>query len=257
MVKDMKPELVKIIKILKLCTQIILENGGETYRAEDIVTKTAQGLGITQTEVLALPTGAFITITDGEDQEHTVIKRVKKRSVNLEKLDRVNTISRAIINNTISCDSAIEQLQALVASAPSKKLMPVTAAALSSGFFALMLGGMWFDFIVAVLCGAAVQYVAVSFKRDDLFHFIISLVGGIVISAIALALTNLVGLGSLEMVIAGAMMPLLPGLLMTNAIRDTMHGDLVSGVAKIAEAMLVSVALASGVGLVLWLYLMI
>ena len=46
-------------------------------------------------------------------------------------------------------------------------------------------------------------------------------------------------------------MPLLPGLAMTNAIRDTMRGDLVSGVARGAEALLVAVALGTGAGLVL------
>ena len=56
---------------------------------------------------------------------------------------------------------------------------------------------------------------------------------------------------ALKLIIIGAIMPLLPGLAMTNAIRDTMRGDLVSGVARGAEALLVAVALGTGAGLVL------
>ena len=48
---------------------------------------------------------------------------------------------------------------------------------------------------------------------------------------------------------------LLPGLAMTNAIRDTVMGDLVSGTARAAEALLVAVAIAAGVGSVLSLYI--
>ena len=55
----------------------------------------------------------------------------------------------------------------------------------------------------------------------------------------------------------GAVLPLLPGLAMTVAIRDTMRGDLVSGVARIAEALLVAACVAVGVGAVLGLWLKI
>ena len=42
-------------------------------------------------------------------------------------------------------------------------------------------------------------------------------------------------------------MPLLSGLLMTTAMRDTMYGDLISGVTRAVEALLLAVAVALGV----------
>ena len=42
-------------------------------------------------------------------------------------------------------------------------------------------------------------------------------------------------------------MPLLSGLLMTNAVRDTMYGDLMSGVTRAVEALLLATAVALGV----------
>ena len=52
-------------------------------------------------------------------------------------------------------------------------------------------------------------------------------------------------------VISGAIMPLLPGLAMTNAMRDTIRGDLVSGGARLGEAILSVMMLAAGIGLML------
>ena len=46
-------------------------------------------------------------------------------------------------------------------------------------------------------------------------------------------------------------MPILPGLATTNAIRDTIRGDLVSGGARFIEAILCAVMLAAGIGLML------
>ena len=46
-------------------------------------------------------------------------------------------------------------------------------------------------------------------------------------------------------------MLLVPGLAITNAIRDTVAGDLVSGLARGAEAFLTAIAVAVGTGVVL------
>ena len=78
-----------------------------------------------------------------------------------------------------------------------------------------------------------------------------SLIGSALTTAFALLITGLFSMGDTSPIIIGAIMPLLPGLAMTNAIRDTMRGDLVSGVARGAEALLVAVALGTGAGLVL------
>ncbi len=47
-----------------LASQMILESGGETYRAEETVERMCQGLGIPQVDVLALPTGCLLYTSD-------------------------------------------------------------------------------------------------------------------------------------------------------------------------------------------------
>ncbi len=46
-------------------------------------------------------------------------------------------------------------------------------------------------------------------------------------------------------------MILVPGVALTNAVRDVMVGDMVSGLSKLAEAVLIGVAIALGTGLAL------
>ena len=46
-------------------------------------------------------------------------------------------------------------------------------------------------------------------------------------------------------------MLLVPGLAITNAIRDTMSGDLVSGLTRAAEAFLIAISIATGTGAIL------
>ena len=49
-----------------------------------------------------------------------------------------------------------------------------------------------------------------------------------------------------ELVIAGAIMPLVPGLAMTNAVQDTMRGDIVSGLSHGTQAILTAFLIAGG-----------
>ena len=62
------------------------------------------------------------------------------------------------------------------------------------------------------------------------------------------------GLGqSLDKIIIGALMALVPGIAITNAMRDIMAGDMVSGISKGAEALLIGAAIALGTAIALGL----
>ena len=55
--------------------------------------------------------------------------------------------------------------------------------------------------------------------------------------------------------IISSFMLLVPGLAITNAIRDTIAGDYVSGVARAADAFLCAVAIAVGAGFVMYFWI--
>jgi uncharacterized membrane protein YjjP (DUF1212 family) len=56
-------------------------------------------------------------------------------------------------------------------------------------------------------------------------------------------------------VIIGNIMPLVPGVAFTNGLRDLIHGDLVSGITRIVEAVLIAFSIALGVGISLQVFM--
>ena len=50
-----------------------------------------------------------------------------------------------------------------------------------------------------------------------------------------------------DAVLIGAIMPLVPGATLTTGIRDTINGDYSAGTARIAEAVVTALAVATGV----------
>lgn len=242
----------ELLKVTRLAGTILLENGAETSRVEETIERICSPYA-DDVDVMALPTGIFITLWKDGQIQNSMVKRVKKRNTNLQKLSHVNDISRKLANGVITLEQALPVLKELSLSQIPRKsqiLYPFYTG-MSTGIFTLLYGGSLIDALISFFCGCFVQWMCLSFKRTDIFHFAISLLGGIVISTIAVLLSYFFGIGDVEKVIIGSIVPLLPGLAMTKAIRDTMMGDLVSGVARFAEVLLVAVTLASGVGFVL------
>ena len=63
-----------------------------------------------------------------------------------------------------------------------------------------------------------------------------------------------IGIGlDVDMVTIGVLMLLVPGAALTNAMREIMAGDIISGLSRMAEVILLATAIAIGVMLGLWI----
>ena len=115
--------------------------------------------------------------------------------------------------------------------------------------FTLMFGGGWMEVLASICVGGV---LAGMIQVCDHLHtnvIIQDIISALALGAAALLLKHTVFLTmNLEAVIIGAIMPLVPGVAITNAVRDTLQGDYVSGCARILEAFLKAAAIAIGVG---------
>ena len=245
----------KILEIASLACILILQNGGETYRAEEIAIRICKSGGYAESEVLALPTGVCITLVADGKPINTVVKRTIKRGIDLNKLERTNYIARAFESRIYNEDEAIDELNLIDQIKPRHKLLVAGIGAVATVFFILLFGGNFFDCIIGFICGFTVHIISTSFKNANIYSFAMSFIGGIVISFITVVTVTIFKIGNINLIIIGGIIPLLPGLAMINAIRDTMMGDLVSGVARLGEVLLIATSLACGVGVVFYIYL--
>lgn len=246
----------KMLEIAGLAAQIILGNGAETYRVEDTVLRLCRSFGFHDADVIALSTGVVISVTESEGSS-SIIRRVRKRNMNLTRVNAVNDLSREIAGGNIGMEQALQALKAIAAESGPPMWRATLMTALAAGSFALMFGGGWQPFLVACVCGFLTQIMLVRVRRVDNSLVLVALFGGIICAAVTMAAFYLLRLPpqSVETALAGAIMPLISGLMMTNAVRDTLYGDLLSGIARSLEALLVAVMVALGISLILQFYL--
>lgn len=248
---DDNVSIEKLLKVIRIISQIMLESGAEAYRIEDTCTFICHSFGISQVDSIVLSTGIYITLSPPNKGNRTVISRIKNRSIDLSKLNEVNSISRLITSKQITLDEAIIRLHDLKNNVTvHKSPLNIFYGGITAAFFTLLFKGGIVEFALALLSGIIVQYVSSKLKTLDSHQFFIGFFGAGVISIIAISATYLLKTGDYNKVIVGSIMPLLPGLSMTNAIRDTMRGDLISGLARGTEAILIAASLAAGAGVI-------
>ena len=238
------------IEAVLLAAQTILECGGEIYRAEETVVRMGQGLGFVKTEVMALPTGYFITfqLPSGDNRSYT--RRIHERNLYLSDMNEVNTVSRLVARGELDGAEALRRLLAIRQKPRLSPALTTLLFALCCGCFTVMFAGSASDFGISFFCGLCVRLLTPLFVRLRCPAPLISMFSGLVTAGVAVLLLSVLG-GDRQAVITGAMMPLLPGLTFTNAVRDTMRGDLVSGLARGAEALLNVLLLGYGVVFIL------
>ena len=109
------------------------------------------------------------------------------------------------------------------------------------------------DALCGAICGVVIGLCL--FFMDALHSnpFFKTFVGSFASSLCAIALVTAGPGQALDTIIIGAFMALVPGLSFTNALRDIIAGDMVSGLSKLAESLLIGVAIALGSAVALWL----
>ncbi|MDR6724207.1 uncharacterized membrane protein YjjP (DUF1212 family) [Paenibacillus amylolyticus] len=246
-------EQSRVIATCLLAGKIMLQSGGETYRVEDTMKRMAAALGLPHSHSYVVPTGIFFSV---DATEPAKLIRISERTTDLHKVSEVNAISRRIGQGELSAIDAYGLLQQIEGQPSSYSFaVQLTAAALSSGCFTIMFGGGWGDFIPALICGGTGYAAVIAFHRLVLVKFFAELTASFVIGLLAFLLVYL-GLGhELDKIIIGSVMPLVPGLLITNAVRDLMAGHLVSGLSKGAEAFLTAFAIGTGIAVVFSLFM--
>ncbi|API91790.1 membrane protein [Virgibacillus pantothenticus] len=233
-----------VAKVCLLAGKIMLESGAETYRVEDTMNRIAASLGLENAESYATPTGIQFS-TEGEA---SYFRRISNRSNDLQKIADVNSISRQITAQSLDAKEALLLLKGIQHNSETFPFwLQLIASALASGSFAIMFGGSWADFAPSCIAGAGGYAAMIGFDKLLEIRFIAEFVASFLIAVIAVISINAEFGQHMDKIIIGAVMPLVPGLHITNAVRDLMAGHLIAGISKGVEATLTAIAIGAGV----------
>ncbi|MDQ0272346.1 threonine/serine exporter family protein [Cytobacillus purgationiresistens] len=242
------PQTFEVIELCLLAGKIMLQCGAETYRVEDTMTRIAAALGIPHSHSYVTPTGIVFS-TNGTEPAKLI--RISERTTDLYKVSLVNGVSRKVSSGEYSQKEAFEKLKQIEnANYTFPIYQQVIAASVASACFMLMFLGEWSNFIPALITGGIGFTSFIYLHRVVQIRFFSEFLASLIIGVLSTVFIT-IGIGTqLDKIIIGSVMPLVPGLLITNAVRDLMAGHLVSGLSKGAEAFLTAFAIGAGIAVV-------
>lgn len=224
----------------------LLNSGAEIFRVEDTLNRMGYACGATQMNVFVITSSIVITIEFPGEAAQTQTRRIREGGGNdFTKLEQLNDLSRRFCSHPVSPAELQKEFDMINTDKPQPlwRLLGTILAACSFTFF---YGGGLSDAIAAgigaVLIWTFQQYLRPLCMNEVTFQFTASFLTGCVICCFALLCPVL----HIDKIMIGDIMLLIPGLMSTNAIRDVLIGDTLSGIIRLIASLLLAAALALG-----------
>ncbi|MGZ9587313.1 threonine/serine exporter family protein [Paenibacillus marinisediminis] len=244
-------DLNRVVYVATYAGKILLESGGETYRVEDTIGRICQAYGFEEVESFVVPTAIITSAVRDDFSAESVIKRVTNRSFNLQKIVRVNELSRKLYSEHITVEELYTRLQEIDRDKPYPLWLSSLFYALIAAGYAVFFGEGVLNILNAFISAVIMRLVMYIFERGKYNVVFVHVIGGAVAALSTLLLASS-GLGPhSHTVLISVLMNLFPGLILANASRDIMAGDIMSGISRTAEALLIAIAIAVGSGTVI------
>lgn len=237
--------------------ETLLANGAEIYRVQQTMEIIARSYGARSFHVYVLTNGLFASMEDGGAVQSAAVRSTPRVEMNLGRISAVNALSREIVAGRVPLEEAFARLAQIRATRGLPGWLMVSASAFSAACFCYLFGGSAVDAFTALAPGFAVGLFtrALARARTPLNKLVSNMLSAGVVALVSLACVQALGLAgvacSLDKVIIGGIIPLVPGVALTNGIRDVANCDYLSGTIRAIDAVLIAAGIALGVGLVL------
>ncbi|WP_424571470.1 threonine/serine ThrE exporter family protein [Weissella soli] len=244
----------EIINIASETGRLLLIGGAESFRTEDTVERIGNALGLPLTCYVTL---TAVMVSEKNGSKAKVIK-AKPGAFNLRTVDEINTLSRALTDKKISDVEFIAQLNQIkhhIIDYPS--FLKIISAGLVSMAPMLVAKATFLEYVLMFVTGLLGYLAYYLTAKRSTTPYAPEFIGGFAIGVFAILGTFMNGHVTPSTIVLGAVMPLVPGLAITNALREMVRGDVISGIVRTVNSMIVLTSLAIGVWIAIELMNMI
>jgi uncharacterized membrane protein YjjP (DUF1212 family) len=224
--------------------------GTTAQRLEGAVVAVAQRLGL-ECEPWSNPTGMILSFSDPRlpagVSDTTRVIRLAPGDTDLYKLCEADRIAEDVMAGRVGIAEGHAQLRALDRPRGRRgRAMQVFGFGLASAAVAGLLRLPWLDIATAGLIGLLIGLVELASQGRPRLQEAGDAISGIVAGFVAIAVASFIGPLNLNTVVIAALIVLLPGMALTNAVNELTSRHLVSGTARFAGALTTVLKLTIG-----------
>ena len=226
--------------------ELLLDSGAEISRVEDTLIRIGKAYGARRTDVFVITSLISITLNYPDWEPVTETRRISSSgSTDFYRLEKLNALSRECCADPLPLMELRKRLQK-VASGQKPFSVIFWGSVIGGGSFAVFFGGGWQDGLTAAVFGAIICILQTLLGKTRLntvgANLLLSLVTGLGVGLLSKLIPTL----QMDKILIGDIMLMIPGLAMTNSIRNMLVGDTISGAVRLAESLIWAAALAGG-----------
>lgn len=244
--KENEAERKELLHAVLDLGEMMLTSGAEVKRVEDTITRMGIASGAVKMNVFVITSSIVVTMEDPEEKEYTETRRVLVSGTNdFQRLEEMNQLSRDFCRKPCSSRELQDKIMK-IASEPKKRSWSYAGSFLGAGGFAVFFGGSMLDGLTAGVMGLFVQSLSDHLEphcpNAVTFNLLASFLTGLCVSILSRINPAL----NADLIMIGDIMLLIPGIPMTNSIRDVLVGDTISGTLRLTESLVRAAAIAAG-----------
>ena len=251
---EKKYELSEVLEVASEAGHILLENGAEISRVEDIMSRIANHFGVDSGNFFVMSNGIYTTGNSekvskagGQASTYANVEFIPIRGVQLSKVRAVNQLSYDIVGGRCTLEEARERLRSIRAIPPKPVWEQTLATGLGAGGFCAVFGGGYLDCAAALVVGLILGAWMLLVSGRYLSKIVGGISNALIANLLCIILWRIGFAESLSNVIIAAMMPLVPGVPFVNGVRDLANSDYLAGLTRLTDAMLGFFCIAMGV----------
>lgn len=228
--------------------------GADVHRVEECISRICYAFDADRIDVFIITSSMVATIYCKDGSTYTQTRRITNVDTDIEKLHLLNNLSRKICSEHLSFNEIDKEMELIQKRKKYNLFTEFLAYAIIACSFTLFFGGTVIESIVSFFVGIFCRFVALIAEKSNMSRlfskFFCSFVSTVLVfTAIKIGIIKVA-----DSVIIGNIMVLVPGIGITNALKDLLSGDNIAGVFRTVEAILYGLAIASGYFVAVFLF---
>ncbi|MDB4905478.1 MAG: hypothetical protein JWO05_262 [Gemmatimonadetes bacterium] len=237
------------VRFLLTMARALHTAGTTAQRLEDSLDLLARGLGLRNSQFFSTPTSIMCAFGELEEQD-THLLRLAPAGPNIGKLSRLDRVVSDLLDGVITTSEALVRVEAIEREAPPYgAITTILAFGLGSAGIARFLGGGVVEIAVGGMLGVLTGVLEAAAERRRSLERVYEPIAAFSAAFIATSISALLGPYAPSTAILAGIVVLLPGLVLTNAVRELAERHLASGTARLAGATMILLGLIFGVAL--------
>lgn len=246
--------IMKVEQLLEIAIRvgdILLRSGAEIYRVQDTIIRVCSAYSV-NCDCFVVLSGIFLSAKGENGNKVTLIKHIDGEfSADFSRIELINSFSRKLGKKTVSYEEASRILDNIENNKQYGFLPRLLAASAMSFVYAMFFSGNIKEAAAAFIVSILVYTLKEGIGKIITFQFVEYFISGFLIGTFSLLAVNIFSQMNIYKIITGSIMILVPGVAITNGVKDALYGDTISSLYRLTEALFITIAVGAGVAMAL------